>query len=104
MEASKAGPAIEILVEAHDSGDAMPLHGGYMHSVSSRQRGRIVQDLTRAKDIGFLDREAFVDDVKYELNCRRDCVAAVDRRIAKQDLLQHFSVSHDSLGAFAIRF
>src|SRR5438552_2049028 len=45
------------------------------------EHGWVMHYFTRANHIDFLDREDFVDDVRHELNRRRNGVTTVDRRI-----------------------
>ena len=54
----------------------------------------MLDDLTGTKDVGFLYGKDFIDDFEDYPEDRRDCFAAVDRRITMQDFLKDLGVRH----------
>ena len=89
--------AVEPGVEAHDARNSLTLHDGEVQRVA-RGQSRVAQDdALGALDVGELDREDPLDDAEQRIESGLNGVAAADRDVTVQDLLQHLDVRDEPL-------
>ncbi len=75
----------------------MMFHDGKMNGVTGRQPTMSQDNLFRALGNRPIDSKHFIDDTEQGVKSRLDGVAAVDRNVAVQDLLKHFSIRNQAL-------
>jgi hypothetical protein len=98
-QAGNTRERVKSSVETQDLSDPILFHNGEMYSVTSRQLPISKNNLFCTFHCDTVHTQHFIDDSKQGIESRLDCVAAIYRHIAVQDLLQRFGIGHESLSA-----
>ena len=98
-QAGNTRDRVKSSVETQDLSDPILFHNGEMYSVTSRQLPISKNNLFCTFHCDTVHTQHFIDDSKQGIESRLDCVAAIYRHIAVQDLLQRFGIGHESLSA-----
>jgi len=75
----------------------MALHHGHVHGVTGRQAMALKDNFLRTLCHKLVDRKYLIDHTEKSIKGGLDRLAATDRNIAVQNLLQHLGIRHEPL-------